>query len=528
MITEFENFVEEHVNKVSELYRQKSLAHWRAATGGGDGDYRKLAELEFRIGKIYSSRDDFEYLSGLLEEAELPDQEKARTARVLYLSYMGMQTGEDLLREIADLSSSLQRKFNTFRPRLDGTEVTDNDIREILREEKDSGRRKQAWEAHKAVGEMIAGDMIRLVELRNRAAAEAGFENYYVMSLYLSETDEEELFRLMDRLEELTRDPFTEVKEKLDQIISGEFGISPEQIMPWHQIDPFFQRSRPVDGFDLDPLFDGRDLTRIAADYYGGLGMPVGEVLERSDLYQREGKSPHAFCLDIDRQGDVRILANLRSDAKWMGTLLHELGHAVYDLHIDRELPFLLRKYPHYCLTEGSAMFFESMLNDPAWLEKKAGTKLSEEQLRGLAAAASAQKLLFSRWCQVMVRFERELYSNPGSDLNSLWWEMASRYQLVNPPPGRSSPDWCSKIHFVTSPVYYHNYILGELVAAQLKNYIERNVTDSFQEDGAAMSDYLISSIYSQGNLYRWDRLMEKATGQPLKPDYFAERLKEI
>ncbi|MFO7915237.1 MAG: M2 family metallopeptidase [Candidatus Krumholzibacteriales bacterium] len=525
---EFEDFVEKHVETVRELHREKSLAHWRAATGGGDEDYRELAELEFKMGRIYSSRADFEYLSNLLDKAEQEDEEIARTARVLYLSYMGMQTGEDLLREIADLSSRLQRKFNTFRPRLDGSEVTDNDIREILREEKDSKKRKQAWEAHKAVGEVIAGDMTRLVELRNRAAAEAGFDNFYSMSLYLSETDEEELFRLMDRLEELTREPFIEVKGKLDQIISSQFGIPGDQIMPWHHIDPFFQRSRPVDGFDLDPLFDGRDLVRMAADYYSGLGMPVGHILESSDLYQRAGKSPHAFCLDIDREGDVRILANIKSDAKWMGTLLHELGHAVYDLNIDRELPFLLRKYPHFCLTEGSAMFFESMLNDPDWLENNAGAGLSDEQLHGLAAAAGAQKLVFARWCQVMVRFERELYRYPGSDLNSLWWEMAGRYQLVNPPPGRSSPDWCSKIHFVTSPVYYHNYLLGELVAAQLRNYIENNVAENFQQDGPEMSNYLKSNIYSPGNLYRWDRLMEKATGEPLKPDYFASRLEEI
>ena len=53
-------------------------------------------------------------------------------------------------------------------------------------------------------------------------------------------------------------------------------------------------------------------------------------MLARSDLYEKTGKSPHAFCTDIDREGDVRVLANIVPNEYWMGTMLHELGHAVY------------------------------------------------------------------------------------------------------------------------------------------------------------------------------------------------------
>ena len=53
-------------------------------------------------------------------------------------------------------------------------------------------------------------------------------------------------------------------------------------------------------------------------------------MLARSDLYEKPGKSPHAFCTDIDREGDVRVLANIVPNEYWMGTMLHELGHSVY------------------------------------------------------------------------------------------------------------------------------------------------------------------------------------------------------
>lgn len=47
--------------------------------------------------------------------------------------------------------------------------------------------------------------------------------------------------------------------------------------------------------------------------------------------------------MSVDRGGDVRVLCNVKSNEKWMGTMLHEYGHAVYDKHVDRSLPWLLR-----------------------------------------------------------------------------------------------------------------------------------------------------------------------------------------
>src|SRR5207248_6626484 len=78
------------------------------------------------------------------------------------------------------------------------------------------------------------------------------------------------------------------------------------------------------------------------------------------------------------------------------------------------------------------------------------------------------QLLIFSRWCQVMLRFEKELYANPNQDLNRLWWDLVERYQMVKRPEGRNAPDYASKIHIVVAPAYYHNYALGELFASQV------------------------------------------------------------
>ncbi len=86
------------------------------------------------------------------------------------------------------------------------------------------------------------------------------------------------------------------------------------------------------------------------------------------------------------------------------------------------------------------------------------------------------EQLIFSRWVQVMYRFEKEMYSNPDQDLNQLWWQLVEKYQLITKPEGRNEPDWASKIHVALYPAYYHNYMLGELLASQLHFYITSKV----------------------------------------------------
>ena len=39
---------------------------------------------------------------------------------------------------------------------------------------------------------------------------------------------------------------------------------------------------------------------------------------------------------------------------------------------------------------------------------------------------------------------------------------------------GHNEPDYAAKIHIVTTPVYYHNYMLGEMFASQVHHALIR------------------------------------------------------
>ncbi len=78
--------------------------------------------------------------------------------------------------------------------------------------------------------------------------------------------------------------------------------------------------------------------------------------------------------------------------------------------------------------------------------------------------------------------FEKELYENPNQDLNALWWKTVNEIQLIAPPDITANPDWAAKIHFSLAPVYYQNYLLGELMAAQLLRHIETKISPEFSQ----------------------------------------------
>ena len=74
-----------------------------------------------------------------------------------------------------------------------------------------------------------------------------------------------------------------------------------------------------------------------------------------------------------------------------------------------------------------------------------------------------------------MFRFEKSLYQNPEQDLQDLRWSLVEQYQLLHRPANReTAADWATKIHIATAPCYYHNYLLGELLASQFGDTLSK------------------------------------------------------
>jgi peptidyl-dipeptidase A len=530
--TQLKDFIAAHVEKIKPLEKEANLAWWDAAVTGDPNAYDRSSKATLEIRKVYSDPNDFALLKGWKESGQIADPLLARQLVVLYNGYLANQIDPALLKQIVDLDTQIQKSFSTFRGTIDGKQVTDNEIRDILKDETDSVKRQKAWLASKQVGKAVADDLIRLVRLRNEAARKLGFDNYHTMALATGEQDVKELDKIFNELYELTKEPFAQLKADLDKTLAAQYGIAPEQLMPWHYHDPFFQETPMVYDLDLDVYYKDKDVRKLAEKFYAGIGLPIDAILARSDLYEKPGKNPHAFSTNIDREGDVRILCNLKNDEYWMETILHESGHGVYDKYLDYSAPYLLRCPAHSFTTEAVAMFFGRLSRNPAWMQQMLGlTDAQRAEIEKVSGRyAQLKQLIFARWDMVMYYFEKGLYANPDQDLNKLWWDLAEKYQLVKRPPNRTNPDWAAKIHFSVAPCYYHNYMLGEMLASQLHHHIVHEVLGLESDANVSYvgqtraGQFLREKVFQAGDLYSWNRMIERATGEPLTAKYFVQQ----
>jgi len=523
-------FITRHVALAGPKITAMNIAEWNANATGEKKYYDENAALDLEVKRLRSNKEEFAFLKGLKDRNAIHDSLLQRELILLYNNYARNQLDSSLLAAISAKQSAIANVFNTFRGKIDGKEVSDNDILTILKTEKNAGKRKKAWEAGKQVGQAVAPMVVELVKLRNQAARKLGFEDYYVMSLATDEQNADDVLKVFNNLKSLTDEPFRQ-KHDLDARLAKKFGTSADLLRPWHYEDPFFQEPPQSPGVDFDAFFKGKNIEELGRTFYAGINLPADDILKRSDLYPRKRKYQHAYENDMDRAGDIRVMLNITDNQQWMSTLLHELGHGVYSKNIDPNLPYLLRVETHTFVTEAIAELMERQCYNPDWLQtmlhisdkdKQAVERTQHESLR-------SKELVFSRWTQVMVRFERDMYKNPDQDLNKLWWDLVEEFQLIRRPEGRNEPDWAAKIHLAQYPCYYHNYMLGELAASQILNALATqvehlsNISEISFAGKPAIGEYLTTYIFRPGARLQWNDLLKQATGEELTPKYFAQ-----
>ena len=532
------SFLEKHEFIMRPLEIAANLAWWDANTTGSASAFEKKEKAQNKIDEALANPALFQEIKSLKDnKGKLTDPILSRSVDVLFLIYLEKQVPLDLLKKASSLSNKVEQAFNSFRPVIQAKESTENDVRNILKNSLDSNLRKEAWEAGKKVGNILEKDLKELVATRNQIAKYLKFPNYHEMQLFLNEQTGKNLIQIFDQLDNLTREPFHHIKDEIDLKLALNYKIDKNQLQPWHYHDPFFQEAPAIFGLDLDGPFKKADLIGLSQKFYKGIGLPIDRVIANSDLYEKKGKSPHAFCTDIDRSGDVRVLANVKPDDYWASTLLHEFGHAVYSSNtnnIPASLPYLLRSECHILTTEGVAMMFERLTKRSVFLKAMG---LTVEDSEGFDSAASKnlknRLLIFSRWCQVMLRFEKAMYENPDQDLNALWWSLVTKYQGIAKPDNRNSADYASKIHIVSAPVYYHNYMLGELFASQLHHAIAKELypgkktSEVIYEGNLKVGEFMRNKVFSPGKSFSWDDLVKFATGKSLSAESFSMDFKQ-
>ncbi|MGA0122164.1 MAG: M2 family metallopeptidase [Gaiellales bacterium] len=504
--------------RLAGLERDANLAWWDMACDATDA-HSQAAEAASAA--LEHALADPELAAAAVPVDDSPLER--RRAEVLGLMTAGRRRPPALIDRIVGLETELMGIHSRYRATDGAQELDAAAVDRVLQASTDLAERERVWTSARGVGAAAAEPLRELVRLRNEAAQALGHRDHYAMSLALDELDEQRLYGMLDDLEARLGPVWEAERERIAAERRVALGLAADApLMPWHLVDLCGQEP-PSAG--PDPLADAIadvDPLASAAAYFADLGHPMDGVIARSDVAPRPGKDQHAFMMHVDRRGDVRTLLNLAPTVRWLETTLHELGHAAYELALDPGLPWLVRDPAHILATEAIAMLHGRAGRDAAFLERYAGVPADVARDPANAATLRRGLVVLAQWVQVMARFERALYADPDRDLDRIWWDLVERHQGIRRPDPVPVDAWASKIHLAVAPVYYHNYLLGEVLASQITAWTraETGAATPAADPGRG-GPRIAERLLRPGRSERWDRLVERATGAPLGVDAF-------
>ena len=286
------------------------------------------------------------------------------------------------------------------------------------------------------MGDVVADDLLELIALRNEAAQALGHRDHYAFSLAMEELDEGWLYALLDDLERDLSGLWTAEKAAIDADVRDRLGLAGRRraaavalrrpVLPGPAAAGGGSAARRRRRTSTPAPRPARTSRRSVTTSTRSSRAPTSS--------RGRGKDQHAFQITVVRGSDIRTLCNLEPTLRWLETLLHELGHAIYDDSVDKSLPWLLRTHSHTFTTEAVAMLHGRRARDHVFLEQFAGISPDVARHAANGAAARRDLLVFAAWVQVMARFERSLYADPGQDLVTTWWSQVERYQHLRRP----------------------------------------------------------------------------------------------
>ena len=262
------------------------------------------------------------------------------------------------------------------------------------------------------------------------------------------------------------------------------------------------------------------------------------------------GETEHPFTLEFNNK-DVRITTNydLHNVASSMYSVLHEGGHALYELNIDPA-------YDYTAVTGGATMgihesqsrFYENLLGRSRAFTGFVFPKLcelfpelsghtAEEFYRAINKAepslirTEADEVTYS--LHVMVRYELEKRVMHGElkvhDLPGEWNRLYKEYLGVDVPDDKHGV--LQDSHWSGGSIgYFPSYALGSAYGAQLLRKMKETVdVDECLKTGnfAPINAWNREHIWQYGCLKKPGALLEQALGEKFDPTVYTQYLEE-
>ncbi len=369
--------------------------------------------------------------------------------------------------EEAKLCQQYQKLSGSLTVQFRGEEKTLVQMARYL-EEPDRALRQEAWEliARRRLQETATFEDIfeQLLKLRERIAANAGFQNY-----------RDYAFRARGRFD-YTPEHCTQFHAAIEKEVMPALRELQSQrqrqlglpaLRPWDlAVDPLNQP--PLRPFEEVSAMVAKT-QRIFDQLDSGLarGFQTMQDLRLLDLDNRKGKAPGGYQSTLSESRLPFIFMNAVGVQRDVETILHEAGHAFHALATRPEDLYAYRSAPiEFC--EVASMSMELLGNE--YLETFYGAdearRARRDHLEGI--------IEIFPWIATVDAFQHWIYSHPGhsrADRKAAWIGLMDRFGGAVDWSGYEEARahlWHRQLHIFIHPFYYIEYGIAQLGALQV------------------------------------------------------------
>lgn len=543
---EVQTFLDSYNEAYQGLYYASALAAWKTNTEIKEGD--TLNAYNSRIADealtaFTGSVENIEQAKKFLGMKEnLTPLQKRQLEVILYNAGGDPQTVADLVKEKIRASIEQTEKLFGYTFKLNGKEVTTNDLDEILKKETDLQKRLAAWEASKEVGTVLKSGLTNLQRLRNQTVQALDYPDYfsYQVSDYGLTTDE--MMEMMQRLNQEMRPLFRELHTYARYELAKKYnGTEVPDYLPAHWLPNRWGQDwsamLDVQGLNTDSVLSTKSaewIVREGESLYTSLGFPPlpESFWTQSSLYPYPTdttvkKNNHASAWHLNLDNDVRSLMSVEPNAEWFETSNHELGHIYYYIAYSRpEVPIVLRGGANRAFHEalGSMMGMAAMQKPYLAGRGLIPSDAKTDSIQIMLKEALNFAVFIPFAAGTMSEFEKALYADnlPESEYNDKWWALVKKYQGIVPPNERGDQycDACTKTHINDDAAQYYDYALSYILLFQLHQHIAEKILHQPAHatnyyGNKAIGDFL-KKIMETGATRNWREVMKEATGEDM------------
>ena len=412
----------------------------------------------------------------------------------------------ELTREHAEKIAALESEIQVP---VDGEQIPFRQVRPALANEPDRAKRAELdRRANEIVAERLNPLYLDAVEIVQRAVGGLGFATYlevYRKALPSSALDElaPQCRALLDSTERL-------YEAAADRLLRGRLGIGLSDARRW-DIPRLFRAP------EWDPLFPGDRMVPALEATLADLGIDLrSQQNVELDLEERPNKSPRAFCAPIEIPDDVKLVIQPIGGPDDWRALFHEAGHTEHFANTSRDLAMEEKRLGDNAVTEGWAMLFQHLTDDPTWLTRRLDFARPHEY-----AIEGATGLLYfvRRYC-AKILYEIEFHA--AADVTT----MQDRYVELLGDALKIEPTPANYLQDIDPGFYVSSYLRSWAFEAQLRAYLTEKFGSRWFASREAGS--LLRELWGEGQRVRAEELLKDVTGSTLEMEAVAERVREV